>query len=1066
MAALANNPEVQGLIGAGRGFVDLISRGMYASAGAAEEAFSPKGGGAGAVPGRVGRELFSGLPGIQGDKREFTQVMERAGMPELGHLSDLVGPGTPVIGGVVHPGGIDPSGRGAIGLAADIALDPTTWITSGGSVVGKFATKEGVLNLSKAGLKAKDAIVGDLSLVDKMLAELSDPILRETGRRQVRDVLEARVRTAVAENPKLLEKTGIKFMGAEVVSPRVLKNLTEPVKAMILSAPGGGRAARLAESWGDGMHRLFDPFADLAKLDPDAKEGVKNMMRDYQSALAANAHRESQGWAEIQADEARLARKYGKGDAGVQVLGKKFADWRQGTGAPYLTDQELDLFRRTAANYDARSEVNVRNGVISGEQYDKYKGTYLHQDYKNKEVLSEEMVRQAVADGLLPQARVNKERQFETYADAVRVSRGLEREGKLARERGVVRQMYGELIPEYSISKNLWSHIEQSNRAIFQKKLFEDITGRYGAQIEGLYDPSRVYALTEAKEVAPNDRAIIESFLENKKTLKPLAESRQAALEAGGKSVDDHAGWEALTKDIRATLPTLSQDGQREFSRQLTSMARDESHALRVREAVGDSLMPPIKAMREGDINPFFLKHGLPEGKARLVSRGGGVWGDQPHLIPQAIADMLDDAPRDLLADKLFRKNLGGIVKVWDKTGNLFKGITYPGYPAGAVRDAYNNLQHSFLALGVGGLSRPDLAARVRLGVESPITIRAMTKTGKEWKTLSEDLRVVDPSASSFVQTTGKEGAEKASLYAKARALRGQVDNGTRTQLWLNGMRMGMTPEDSARMVHEFLYNYAELSPFDRDILRRAFPFIVFPRKTIELYPKLAVRMPGRLANLHKPFMGRSDENNEMTQWEGEGFKIRLDRNGRDVTMLNGVDMPSRSFDMLYSGGFTKTLERLVGSAHPIPKVWYMMTSGRDPFRGQEMTRTSAPTLGRLMENGPKAIKDWIGWKKTNDKAGRPVYTVNEEKMRVALEISMLSRVFSTSDAYFRDSMKEEGAPDYWLKFFTGLQHKTLNLDVEKKRKLDAAIKAAEEEAVKQGTLGQGHYNYRPRGTP
>jgi hypothetical protein len=1111
-------------MGAGRAFVDLISRPMYASAGAAEEVFSPEGGGVAAVPGRVAREVFSGLPGVHGEKRDFIEVMERAGVPELGHLSDLISPLTPGLGGIT--GVFNPSGRGMLGFAADVVFDPTTWVTYGGSTVGRFATAKGVLNLNKRGLAAKDAVVKDLSLIDKMLTESSNPVLRETGRREVREVLESRVRAAISTDPSLLEKTGLKFMGQEMISPRVLKNLTEPVKTMILSAPGGGRAARLAESWGDGMRRLFDPFADLAKLDPDAKEGVKNMMREYQSALAANAHRESQGWAQIQAEEARLARKYGRGDAGVQVLGKKFADWRQGTGAPALTDQELDLFRNVAANYDGRSEINVSNGVISGEQYDKYKGRYLHQDYKNKEVLSEEMVRQAVADGLLPQARVNKERQFETYADAVRISRGLEREGKLARERGVVRQMYGELIPEYSISKNLWSHIEQSNRAIFQKKLFEGVTQKYGAKIEDFYDPSRVYAIHEAVEVAPKDRAIIEDFLGNNKTLKSVAEAGefktirpetpqvrlarenlQAAydewntikfFEQNAKARGAHTpqvsiyqeriktaqglldkakaqaeqdirimprgeGWDALTKEIRTTLPTLSADGQREFSRQLTSMARDESHALRVMEAVGESLMTPVKAMREGDINPFFLKHGLPEQKSRLVPRGGGVWGDQPHLIPQAIADMLDDAPRDLLADKLFRKNLGIVLKGWDTIGNLFKGITYPFYPAGAVRDAYNNLQHSFLALGVGGLSRPDLAARVRVGVEAPITLRAMTKTGKEWRTLSEDLRVVDPSASSFVQTTGKEGAEKASLYSKARALRGQVDNGTRTQLWLNGIRMGMTPEDAARMVHEFLYNYSELSPFDRDIMRRAIPFYVFPRKTIGLYPGVAARTPGRLVNLHKPFMGRSDENQEMTQWEGEGFKLRLDRNGRDVTMLNGVDLPVRSFDMLWSGGLTKSLERLVGSAHPIPKVWYMMTSGRDPFRGQEMSRASAPALGRLLENGPKPIKDWLGWKKTNDQAGRPVYTVNEEKLKVVLEVSMLSRVFSTSDAYFRDMVHEPGAPDFWLRFFTGLRFKTLNLDDEQKRKLEDSTKAAEEEAVKQGTLRQGTYSYRPK---
>ena len=1152
--ALKNDNTVQGVMGAGRRIVDVWSRGMFASAGAAEEAFSPVGGGLPEVLPRVGREIFSGLPftDIQGDKREFIEVMERAGVPELGHLSDVIGPFTPMVGGLVGPGKFDPSVRGMIGFAADVALDPATWVTSGGSTIGRFATSKGVLWLNKRGLLVKEGFVRELSPTLRMLDQANDlPVVQEMGRRQVREVLENKVSIAVAQDPSLLQKTGLKIAGMEVVSPRLVKNLTKPVKAMIESAPWGARAARVAEAWGDGLRTHFDAFADLAHLDESAKEGVKNKIRDYQNAVAANNHRDAQGWDLIRADEAKLAKKYGSGDAGVQALGKKFSDWREGTAQVSLTPAEEDLFARAAANYDQRGITNVRNGAISGEQFDKYQGRYLRHDYKNKEVLSEQMVRQAVADGLLPATRLGKERQFETLAEAVRVSRDLEKEGKLARGRGAVRQMYGELIPEYSISKNLWSHIEQSNRAIFEKKLFADIEVNYGLKLDEFYDPAKVREIHEPIHVPEADSKIIDEFVQEHKSLKELAESFdftrvtvktpewrgaqrrmaevlksapikyyekqtlknidefryykrrgwdiveegdgkyvayktndvgtaeyvswnskvkkaraeiEAATERAGRDVrTGHEGWDNLTTESKKILPKLSPDGQREFSRQLTSMARDESHILNVREAVGEALMPPVKALKAGDINPFFLQHGLPEGKARLVTRGGGVWGDQPHLIPQAIADMLDDAPRDMLANA--KGELGPLVKSVDKVGNLFKGITYPGYPAGAFRDTYNNLQQGFLALGVNSLTRPDLAARIRFGGEGLIEIGVLKKTAAQWKKLSESIRVVDPSASSFVQTTGKKGAEKASLYSKARAFRGQFDNATRTQLWVAGMRMGMTPEDAGRMVQQWLYNYAELAPFERDVLRRAFPFIVFPLKTIKLYPGAMLKNPGRFATMNKMFMGRDSENSQMTTWEGEGYKIRLDRDGKNLTVLNGVDLPVRSFDMLYSGSWTKTLERLVGSSNPIPKVFYMLSSGRDPFRGREMTRASVPTIGRMLEGAPKWFRDdWLGWKKKTDAAGRPIYTVNEAKYRDTLEIMMLSRVFSTSDVYFRDQMREAGASDWWLKFFTGLQLKTLNLSEEKKRKLADMERIATEAKVKQGELGQGHYTFKPKG--
>jgi hypothetical protein len=994
-----------------------------------------------------------------------------------------------------------------------------------------------VLNLNKRGLKAKDAIVSDLAPTYRLLDEASDRTLAEVGRRQVREVLEGRVAKAVADDPTLLEKTGLKFAGMEVISPRVAKGLTAPVRKMVESFPWGARSAKVANAWEEGIIKTFDAWADIRKLDDSAREGVKNKVREYKNALAAANLRDAQAWDPLRRDFERLSKRYGRGDKGEQTLGKKFADWRQGTGTPKLTLEEEELFNRVGANLDRRGEINVRNGVISGEQYDKYKGKYLHQDYKNKEDLSETMARDAVAEGLLPAAKVNKERQFETLADAVRVSKGLERIGKQARAAGKSRPLYRELIPEYSISKNLWSHIEQSNRAVFQKRMFDDIAENYGMKIDEFYDPAMSYQIHEPIHVPEADSKVIDEFVQDHKSLKELSESFDftrmtvrtpelrgaerrlgdvlksapikyyekqtlknidefryykrrgwdiveegdnkfvayktndvgtaeyvswnsklkkaraevdAAAERAGRDVrTGYEGWDNLAREAKKVLPSMSDDGQRELARQLTAMSRDESHILKVEDAVGSALMPRIKVLKENDINPFFLKHGLPEEKSRLVKRGGGVWGKDEHLIPKAIADLLDDADRDLLANA--KGELSTIVKAWDKIGNAFKFVTYPLYASGATRDLYNNLQHSFLALGIGGLTRPDIGARIALGGKGIVELGAHKKTAVQWKELFAALRITDPSAASFVQTTGKEGAEKAGLRSKILKFRGQIDNTTRTNLAAAGIRMGMEPEDAARMVHEFLYNYAELSPRERDYFRRAFPFIVFPLKTMKLYPGLAAKSPGRLANLHKVFQGRDSENQEMTTWEGEGYKLRLGKNGRDITVLNGVDLPVRSFDMLWSGALPKSLERLVGSAHPIPKIFYMMSSHRDPFRGREMTRAALPAAGRLLEHAPGWLKYWAGWRKETDAAGRPKYMVNEEKLRVAMEISMTSRIFSTSDTYFRDMMKEEGAPEFWLRFFTGLQHKKLNLDVERQKQLDAKKRIVEEEAVKQG---------------
>lgn len=1123
--------------GAGRTLIDLISRPMYASAGAAEELLAPTGGGLTAVPGRVLSEVFSGLPGVEGQKRDFTQVMERAGVGELGKLSDIL----PIFndtgeGPALQRGGwADITGRGVVGLAADIALDPTTYLTAGGAPARKFFTQSGPKFLSRRGQAALKTIVEDLSPAYRFAAASDDAVVKQKVFRQLDEAKRLRMEAEIAKDPKLLDSTGIKWFGNEIVSSNSLRGLTDKVKEVVLSVPGGERAAKVAAGFRDAMERTFDPFAEIVGLDPAARDAIRNEIRDFQNSMAATGTRDFSGWAPLRTEELRLAKKYGKGDDGIQALGRKFADWREKTGTPELTKDELALFERVGAMYDDIGKRLVQNGIITGEQWDKYYKTYLFHDYKNKELLSE------VADaakhyGLTAPSKFSAERQFETLADARRITKGVNEEGVRARARGLKNAVYPELIPEYGITRGLGTHIEKSNRELWQSKLFENLREKHGIEI-GPYEAGRVYDIQTPMAISAKDKIFINGFLDKSKSVQDLIDSfeykilptdtkqtklakknladawaewkavertrpspgesygnqrvevfnsrlntarsilERAQAAAEKTTRENFDGWAAAAAEAKAVLPKLSPDGQKELVRQLVSMTRSSSQAFRVREMVGEKLMPNIKALREGDIEPFFTKYGLPEDKARLIKVSGGLWGEKEHLVPQAVATLVEEMPHDMVKSAFAKAHLGGMVDLYDKYNNLFKGLTYPFWPAGAVRDTYNNLQHSFLGLGIGGLARPGLAMDItrsdwkRLGSDASklVKIGDHKFTLGQWKKITEDLRVIDPSASSFVQFTGEQGPQKASLYAKARTARGNVDNATRTQLFINGVAQGMSLEDAARLVHDFHYNYNELSKFDRDVLRRIFPFIVFTRKSVGLYGEQVFKQPGRVVNLAKPFMGRDDENQAMTTWEGEGFKLRLDRDGKNVTMLNGIDLPVRSLDMLWRGAPGKTLEGLIASASPAIKVPYEFAADRDPFRGKPFGRSDRPTLGRAMEHMPKWAQDFVGFKKEQDQAGRTRYMMRDDRVQPLVEAAMVSRFFSTPDRVFREQLREPNAAARWLDFLTGLRFKTLNLDEEQKAKVAAAIRAAQEEDVKQGLKREYRTIYTPkagRGNP
>jgi hypothetical protein len=675
----------------------------------------------------------------------------------------------------------------------------------------------------------------------------------------------------------------------------------------------------------------------------------------------------------------------------------------------------------------------------------------LHHEYEDLDVLMEVAENAGRrTDRTLMTEGLQRERQFGTYAEAVEESKRLRAKGLEFREWGARGKVYGELTPEYDAMKNLGSYIQQSTDAIWRKKTYDEAVAKFGLPVDAFTDAGKLYDLHATRQVPVSDRQAIETFLNGNKTVRDLSE------DVGGATLEK-GGWEKVVTEAQAVLPKLSPDGQKELARELTSMAKSPGQVLRVIDAVGEPLMPPVRVVKAGSIDPYYAKLGQD---GTLVPRKGGLWGDTEVQIPAQIAKMLDGAPRPERSEA-FKK----FVKAWDGYNNAFKMVTYPFYPSGAVRDAYNNVMQSFLGIGAGAFARPLQAGRVLRGkADDVLRVGGYEFKANEARRLAQDLGVTDPTAASFAQFTGERGAEKAGKLQKARVLRGKVDNASRVQLWLNSMASGMTPEDAAGVVKEFLFDYSELSNFDKNVMRRAMPFYVFPRKAIESYGRAAVKTPGRVANLAKPFRGREDENNMMTSWEGEGFKLRLDRDGQSVTMLNGFDLPVRTLDTLWRGGGTqKFLEGLVSMTGPALKVPYMMATGREPFRGQELGRQDAPALGRLMEHAPKWAQALVGYDKAYDNAGRPKYTVRGDRVQALIEAALVSRIFSTSDRAFREQIREPNTAARLLDFFTGLRFKTLDLDEEQARKMADRKRELESALFKAGQRKQFTRTYKAK---
>lgn len=158
---LSNIASSEGLLGPGHnalvpnglktGFtrmIDFLSRPNFAIAGM-WDVLQGTGDPDETAGGRILRELFSGVPGVEGTKETFGDVLRQGGYEEGGKLSDLVGENF-----LTKRLGFDPGLRGTVALGMDIFLDPTTYITFGSNGLMKVITKGGQAKwLTKAASK-------------------------------------------------------------------------------------------------------------------------------------------------------------------------------------------------------------------------------------------------------------------------------------------------------------------------------------------------------------------------------------------------------------------------------------------------------------------------------------------------------------------------------------------------------------------------------------------------------------------------------------------------------------------------------------------------------------------------------------------------------------------------------------------------------------------------------------------------------------------------------------------------------------------------------------------------
>lgn len=185
-------------------------------------------------------------------------------------------------------------------------------------------------------------------------------------------------------------------------------------------------------------------------------------------------------------------------------------------------------------------------------------------------------------------------------------------------------------------------------------------------------------------------------------------------------------------------------------------------------------------------------------------------------------------------------------------------------------------------------------------------------------------------------------------------------------------------PDLAAQSVNKFLFNYGDLTPFERNYMKRLMPFYTFRRKNVPLMYQQLLENPGKFAQLQVAKNAAEGSNtakdNEVPDYMKQQFSVDLGKaGGKEALLMPGLSVsdlqvPFRPLAEGY-GMLTPAIRLPVELYHN--KTWY---GGNIDNRGGYQTK-ELPGIFNPLASVP-AIRDALGIKRVTTAKGVKEYRI------------------------------------------------------------------------------------------
>ncbi len=188
------------------------------------------------------------------------------------------------------------------------------------------------------------------------------------------------------------------------------------------------------------------------------------------------------------------------------------------------------------------------------------------------------------------------------------------------------------------------------------------------------------------------------------------------------------------------------------------------------------------------------------------------------------------------------------------------------------------------------------------------------------------------------------------------------VENNARMALFVDQLIKGETKEQAARVVNKYLFDYANLTPFEQKYMKQLMPFYTFTRKNIPLQFKTAVEKPGVYAALPK---GKAAVESLSEDTDETNLPSYLKRNMSIRTPFKQGDNPLYWLANLGFEDLKKPMQPndLFSMLSPAIKIPVEQMTNRNIYFDSPIEKTPGRPVGvpAAYSKLPKELKDLLG---------------------------------------------------------------------------------------------------------